>query len=92
MQSDTITISLGQFAGEKVNPAVMAEQILSAREAGFRIQLKVDQPDALGVLGQLPQALKRQEARRLTQSGVLALAALVSLAFMLYLGVALFYF
>ena len=92
MQPDTITISLGQFAGEKVNPAAVAEQIIAARAAGFRIQLKVEKPDALGVLGQLPQALKRQEARRLTQSGVIGLAAAVSLAFMLYLGIALFYF
>lgn len=92
MQPDTITISLGQFASEQVNPAEVAEKIISAREAGFRLQLKVDQPEALGVLGQLPSALKKQESRRMGMPGVIGLAAVVSLGFMLYLWMVMMYF
>lgn len=88
MQTDTITISLGQVADKHVNPADVAEKIISAREAGFRVLLKVDQPEALGVLGQLPRALQRLEARRMA----IPVAAAVSLLFMLCLGVAMMYF
>jgi hypothetical protein len=83
MQTDTITIPLGQFASGSVNPADLAKQIIAARKANIRVLFQLDQPEALGVLEVISAAVEKHEARRLAMPGVIGVALTASLGTML---------
>lgn len=91
MQTDTINISLGQFSNENFTPLQLADQILAARQAGFRVILKVDHLEGMAVLQQLPVVMEQQAARRLAMPRLISLALVASIAAVLVgvLGLAL---
>jgi hypothetical protein len=78
-QNDTLTISLGQFSKEKVDPAKLAAQILAAREANFKVILKADHPEAMELFTQLKMAMKQKADRQFGMPLLIALAWAVSM-------------
>ena len=83
MKADTITISLGQFSNENITSLQMASRIEAARQAGFRILVKVDHPDGMAVLQQLPVVMEQQAARRFAMHRLIGLASFASISAML---------
>jgi hypothetical protein len=86
MQMDTITISLGQYSNERYTALHMAEQIQAARQAGFRVLIKVEHPDGMAVLPQLPVVMEQFTVRRSAMPHLIGLALVVSLAF-IFVGI-----
>jgi hypothetical protein len=81
---DTINLSFDQLYREDMDPAELAAQIQALRDAGFRVNLRLNHREALNTLQHIPALIKQQEARRLTMPRLLGLALLASLGSILF--------